>query len=366
MKKIKVKFMLAFITMIVLLFINVGFVKAEEASEGKNDWTDVKLDLEKEVDGENISYYVKLSGLKKDHNYFLVISNSKDDLYKADGVVDGAISKAFDDYMEFDDNGISRKNINEYLENSGDVYYQIVEQYVSGNYIHKIIKDGTIERPELPKLGTRIKCYFFSDKTSIYQNTTNSLRTRNVKLKIGTISDQNIINEVLTDDTKGLAKLLEYAKTANAIKEVTVPVDKSASITSELPLTDKGLYYVYAVLDDENGKYYPVEDVSLYQAIIGETIGKNLFDYLDDNFEYKIVKTEVKEGKPAEPTKPAEEPAKTEEEPKEEDYKGKKTGTESENLGTQAGANLTIVYVIAIVGAISFISYKKYNKTKIK
>ena len=41
-------------------------------------------------------------------------------------------------------------------------------------------------------------------------------------------------------------------------------------------------------MEDENGKYYPVEDVSLYQAYIGETTGKSLTDYLDDDFKWEI------------------------------------------------------------------------------
>ncbi len=41
-------------------------------------------------------------------------------------------------------------------------------------------------------------------------------------------------------------------------------------------------------MEDENGKYYPVEDVSLYQGLVSETVGKNLFDYLDDNFKWEI------------------------------------------------------------------------------
>ena len=46
------------------------------------------------------------------------------------------------------------------------------------------------------------------------------------------------------------------------------------------------------VLDDENGKYFPVEDVSLYQALVYEEnngeINKNLFDYLDKNFKWNL------------------------------------------------------------------------------
>jgi len=41
-------------------------------------------------------------------------------------------------------------------------------------------------------------------------------------------------------------------------------------------------------LDDENGKYYPVKDISLYQAHISESAEVTLADYLDSNFTWNI------------------------------------------------------------------------------
>lgn len=40
-------------------------------------------------------------------------------------------------------------------------------------------------------------------------------------------------------------------------------------------------------LENENGTYYPVEDVSLYQGIVGEKT-KFLYNYLDSNFKWNV------------------------------------------------------------------------------
>ena len=52
-------------------------------------------------------------------------------------------------------------------------------------------------------------------------------------------------------------------------------------------ITDKAFYYIYAVFDDENGKYVPIEGVTLAQAWIS-TNGKSwdLWAYSDEKIEW--------------------------------------------------------------------------------
>ncbi len=60
-------------------------------------------------------------------------------------------------------------------------------------------------------------------------------------------------------------------------------------IVSKLNLSDDEYYYVYMELDTENGKYYPIEDVSLCQAQYLSTINKwYLYNYLDKEFVWNL------------------------------------------------------------------------------
>ena len=52
-------------------------------------------------------------------------------------------------------------------------------------------------------------------------------------------------------------------------------------------IKDKAYYFIYFELEDENGKYYPVEDVELYQASVSDRY-VTLINHTDRNFVYNI------------------------------------------------------------------------------
>jgi len=180
-----------------------------------------------------------------------------------------------------------------FIEKNSDMYYWLCEKqmnYETGIREHKfIVSAKKLERPALKNIGSRINCYFFSDSTSTFLYEAHDYNsTRNIKLKIGTVTDNSILLAIKNKESNALSRLLAYAKSANSIYTGTVPLGNSNSITSKMDLKHEGYYYVYMVLDDENGKYYPIEDISLYQACIGEEIGKNLWNYLDGDFKWNI------------------------------------------------------------------------------
>ena len=76
-----------------------------------------------------------------------------------------------------------------------------------------------------------------------------------------------------------MEKLLSYAKDTKAIYNGTVEADKTknGNIADNMELIDNAYYYVYFVLDNENGKYYPVEDVNIVQANIDSVRAKKWF-----------------------------------------------------------------------------------------
>lgn len=232
-------------------------------------------------------FYLKVTGLKEDGKYYGFISNGK----IAPTVPDTG-------WIENENLPVTNKPgfpISKYLEKSGDIYVWIYETQIVNNVRQNkcIIEAQKIERPALKKIGTRMKCYFFNSYTGTFlYEAHNYENARKINLKIGKVTDKNILRAIKNGETDCLQKLLDYAKNADSIYTGTVSLGQSEAIANKLNLIDDEYYYVYMVLDDENGKYFPVEDVSLYQALVYEEnngeINKNLFDYLDKNFKWNL------------------------------------------------------------------------------
>ncbi len=244
----------------------------------------------------------------------------------------------------------SKHNTDKIVSEKGDIYISICE--IDGKYnIPKIlIKGQKIERLEQLPLGSRLKAFFFNDYTSTYCWETTGKEDRKINVKIGTISDKTILKSIKNGESGCLDRLLAYAKTAQSIYTGTVPVGDSKEIVSSMNLVDDGYYYVYMQLEDENGKYYPVEDVSLYQAMIGDTIGKNLCDYLDSDFKWNLEEEPIDN---------------TQKEPVDDTKKDEPIdNTVASGKLPQTGISCGIVFAIIMVVGIGIITLKKYRNLK--
>lgn len=278
-------------------------------------------------------FYLKVTGLKEDGKYYGFISNGK----IAPTVPDTG-------WIENENLPVTNKpgfSISKYLEKSGDIYVWIYETQIVNNVRQNkcIIEAQKIERPALKKIGTRMKCYFLNEETSThFFEAYNYENARKINVKIGKVTDKSILRAIKNGETDCLQKLLDYAKNADSIYTGTVPLGRSESITNKLNLVNDEYYYVYMVLDDENGKYFPVEDVSLYQALTYEKDGKtskNLFDYLNDNFKWNLGNDDTTID-----------------------------NTKATGKLPQTGASIVIYVAITLVivaGVIFAIKYKKYN-----
>lgn len=278
-------------------------------------------------------FYLKVTGLKEDGKYYGFISNGK----IAPTVPDTG-------WIENENLPVTNKpgfSISKYLEKSEDIYVWIYETQIVNNVRQNkcIIEAQKIERPALKKIGTRMKCYFLNEETSTHLfEAYNYENARKINVKIGKVTDKSILRAIKNGETDCLQKLLDYAKNADSIYTGTVPLGRSESITNKLNLVNDEYYYVYMVLDDENGKYFPVEDVSLYQALTYEKDGKtskNLFDYLNDNFKWNLENDDTTID-----------------------------NTTATGKLPQTGASIVIYVAITLVivaGVIFAIKYKKYN-----
>ena len=189
------------------------------------------------------------------------------------------------------DTGVGESGtINDVLEKSGDIYIWIYERVlVNTDYrVKEVVSAKKIERPAQNVVGDRMQGYFFNDRTAIflYETTKENQKNMKIKIKIGYVTDKEVLKAIKDGKSGCLNDLLTYAKSAKSIYTTTVPIGNSGTITDKFDLIGNEYYYVYMQLDDENGKYYPIEDVSLYQGFVSKGIGKNLSEFLDHDFKW--------------------------------------------------------------------------------
>lgn len=302
MKNKRIVISLIVFLLIALFSINVYAEDEDPTPPTSSEWTDlsgIKMEIQdvKDILG-NKEQKLRISNiptdkLKSTSAYHVIISNIANSEVKYNSeteTFEGEVYILNNDKAEEEiDNKISS-----YVEKNGDIYVSIIEYRTETKDYKKIIADQKMVRPALNPLGQRILATFYDDATIMYfKESMDAESARKVNLKIGTITDSDILVSIKNGETNCLQKLIDYAKSAQSIYTATVPVGKSDSITSNMNLVDGAYYYVYMEMEDENGKYYPVEDVSLYQAIVNDMTGKNLFNYLDDNFKWNLDESKV-------------------------------------------------------------------------
>ncbi len=160
---------------------------------------------------------------------------------------------------------------NSLFEEAGDIYVWVRETIGSDKQL--IASAVKVERPDI-MLSKRIQTNFLYDYTRVnilYPSDTNNAN-RTVKYKIGRVTDLSIVRAMnTTDETQlkaALNRLLAYAKADAGMHQGEVQTGQTESITRYmLDLEDDVYYYAYLEVDTEDGKYYAIEDVNLYQGL---------------------------------------------------------------------------------------------------
>lgn len=160
--------------------------------------------------------------------------------------------------------------------------------------------------------------------------------------------DCRSLKDMKENKNNAITDLLNYAKKTNLIFEKTYSFGENSSIPDNVKFENKGYYFIYFELEDKNGKYYPVEDVELYQASVS---GKNvdLINHTDRNFVYNLgddtnINTENNEN-----------------------TDNSKDNTIATGKIPQTGIDATIIFIITMLTVIAgFVAYKitKYKDIK--
>lgn len=267
------------------------------------------------------------------------------------------------------------RELAKYTELNQDLYLWIIQEvrledsYVDeeGNYIYRtskfVVEGEKLTRAELPPLNLILQTFdighWSSTETEENDNYTymrfnfpTQQENRKFTLKIGKVTDINILSKIQKNDYSGITELLSYAKTHDAVYSQTLTTTSEAYYRSDESLfdgytllQDDAYYYIYVEFDDENGKYYPIEGVTLGQAWKSSNNSNwDLWAYTADNFDWDNL---IPSYTPSEPTPSEPTP--------------EKDTTTAPSILPNAGSK-TVIAILVMIMAVSIILYKKYNK----
>lgn len=353
--KFKLILLIILVAMVSIICIATNSYAAEE--ESQLEWTDfsnAEFSLEREgTRGATL----KISNVKEnpDSEYYVMISENKP-------VFDPEDPDTNFRYLTIHDNKGEEYVADEVQLNQRLNLWIVEMQYNQGNYSYKYVVDGKeLTRPEYPKYANVFFATFFTDyRTQLLFNVPWGDNTRKINLRIGKITDNSILNKIKNNDITGFEELLEYGKTQTAIYDnqltsTTTPggsYDHGYNIDQplDLKLEDNAYYYVYAELDDENGKYYPVEGVTLGQAKVSDdywglgVLGDNDFTWSEfggGNGQTNNVNTPIANN-----------------------ITNANNTNKLPSRLPKAGITVTVFAVIIGIAIVSVVSYKKYNYYK--
>ena len=268
------------------------------------------------------------------------------------------------------DNYLYSRNFSKYAELNQDLYLWVIQEskledwYYDENgeyvgYATKFVAEAQkIERSTLPQLNLILQTFnigYWTTSTSndsenftrINFNFPSAVANRKFTLKIGKVTDNAILAKIKNNDYTGITDLLSYAKNNKAVYSKQLTTTSVAYFKSNDALFDgrslldeKSYYFIYVEFDDENGKYYPIEGVTLGQPWFAtNSISWDLWAYTSSDFKWDNLTST---------------------------YTSTNKQTADATVATtklpQTGTNVIVILsVIGVVFVIGIVFYKKYN-----
>ncbi len=233
--------------------------------------------------------------------YCITSQNQKPEIkFKNNGGLDSSDSK-WKAIIRYEKEGFfNATGLEEYVQLNQDLYLWIIaEERLETNYYDEngnsidyttkyVVTGQKLERLKYPVYAEMFFATYMShNSTQIVCNIPYGDKTeRKFTLKIGKITDKNILNGIKNNNGEAWNSLLEYAKNNNALYNNKLTTNKTvdfAEYNTNLTqqekrdiiqlnnLEDKAYYYMYVVFDDENGKYYPASGLTLAKASVYES-----------------------------------------------------------------------------------------------
>jgi len=336
---------------------------------------------------------LKISGITPAENgsYYYVVTptKTKPNLVLSGGMIDSSIEGQDFNLLTINtkDNYVYTRNLAKYTELNQELYLWVIQQVSLEEYYYDsnskyvshasrfVVEGEKLTRAQLPNLNLILKSFTIGEwtysndsanYTSINFNFPTHTEKRKFTLKIGKVTDNKILTKIQKGDYTGITELLSYAKKNESVysKELTTTTrgfyrnDKAIFDGNKL-LKNKAYYYIYLQFNDENGKYAPIEGVTLGQAILSSTNNNwDLWAYTADNFEWDNLT-------PTTPETDKKDEVKEENIDKEENTeKEEKDDTVSDVKLPNTGKQIIISSIIVLLAISGILMYKKYNQYK--
>ncbi len=231
-------------------------------------------------------------------------------------------------FVNEDENYIYNRYLARYAELNQDMYIWILQEKrlesnyydENGNYVSgktKFLVEGKkLTKAELPPLNLILDYFHIGhfdgisdiaedNYSSITFNFPTATENRKFTIKIGRVTDISILSKIQNNDYSGIVELLNYAKTHDSIYLQNLTTTSKGYYRNDTALFDgrqllqnEEYYYIYVEFDDENGKYFPIEGVTLGQAWISPTSDDwDLWAYTSSNFQWNVNDDTVAKGK---------------------------------------------------------------------
>ena len=205
--------------------------------------------------------------------------------------------------------GENQSGFNQYLELSSDIYLW-VEQVKDANTKKVVLSAKKIEKPVYSKKYDLYGSSTLMDSSGFLLNFSNiavgKKTKRNFTIKVGKVGDNSILTKIKNNDNTGWSELLSFAKSNNGFYSKNAVLNNGETFNSENTyytkenleylidnMDESSYYYLYTVFDDENGKYCPIEGVTLAQPKVGYKQW-NLIFMGSDNFIINVSDSENK------------------------------------------------------------------------
>lgn len=316
----------------------------------------------------------------KGNQYYYIITptNSKPTLtIRSNGNVDPTSENIHFMNINSNDNYIYAKDLDKYSELNQDLYLWVVQDissiYDEGYYneqkeyithFTKFLLEGKkLVRPELPQLNQIITSFsmgFYASKDNGYESKYTRIAfrfpasniNRKFKIKIGKVTDNTILTKIKNEDYSGITQLLSYAKNNQSIysADLTTTTENYYNNADNLfngreLLENKAYYYIYVEFDDENGKFYPIEGVTLGQAYISNYSNYwDIWGYTSEKFEWNDLSGTYENGEDGED--------------------GEDDSLSGPKLPDAGEKQILILLILGVIGIAVFLKFKndKYKK----
>ena len=152
------------------------------------------------------------------------------------------------------------------MELNSEQYLYVYDEYLEDTkLVNKLVLNKVkIEKPEQKKYTDVFwSTYISKDGTKININTPWGDDTiRNIHLRVGKISNDTILKNIYNKKSNAFEDLLNYARNSKAFYDKTVKSNSNVAgyeldgaLFSESEVSDGEYYFLYVVVEDENGKY---------------------------------------------------------------------------------------------------------------